>query len=64
MDRGRSSREVAAGTGLMPCAEMADLQAGRHRRRFKRELLDYASDVMELMTKLRADWGVVYPEEE
>ena len=24
----------------------------------------YASDVMELMTKLRADWGVVYPEEE
>ena len=30
----------------------------------KRELLDYASDVMGLMTKLRADWGVVYPEEE
>ena len=30
----------------------------------KCELLGYASDVMELMTKLRADWGVVYPEEE
>ena len=29
----------------------------------KRALLGYASDVMELMTRLRADWGVVYPEE-
>ena len=26
-------------------------------------LIDYASDVMGLMTRLRADWGVVYPEE-
>lgn len=26
-------------------------------------LIDTASDVMDLMTRLRADWGVTYPEE-
>jgi|GEM_PF-6098703 len=26
-------------------------------------LIDYAADVMALMDRLRADWGVVYPEE-
>ena len=29
----------------------------------KRALLGYASDVMELMTALRRDCGVTYPEE-
>ena len=29
----------------------------------KRALLGYASDVMELMTALRRDRGVTYPEE-
>ena len=26
--------------------------------------LNYGRDVMELMTQLRKDWGLVYPEEE
>ncbi len=30
----------------------------------KRELIELSADVMETMTKLRSDWGVVYPEEE
>ncbi|MEO2501004.1 gfo/Idh/MocA family oxidoreductase, partial [Collinsella aerofaciens] len=46
------------------CYEMADLEKAVAGDDSKRELLGYASDVMELMTKLRADWGVVYPEEE
>ena len=25
--------------------------------------LDYSTDVMEIMTELRRDWGLVYPEE-
>ena len=57
--------EVAAGTEAYAlCYEMADLEQAVAGDDSKRELLDYASDVMELMTKLRADWGVVYPEEE
>ena len=45
------------------CYEAADLEAAVAGDAEKRVLLDYASDVMELMTRLRADWGVVYPEE-
>lgn len=45
------------------CYEMADLEAAVAGSAEKRVLLDYASDVMELMTQLRANWGVVYPEE-
>ena len=57
--------EVHAGTEAYAlCYEMADLEKAVAGDDSKRELLDYASDVMELMTKLRADWGVVYPEEE
>ena len=57
--------EVHAGTEAYAlCYEMADLERAVAGDDSKRELLDYASDVMELMTKLRADWGVVYPEEE
>ena len=57
--------EVHTGTEAYAlCYEMADLEKAVAGDDSKRELLDYASDVMELMTKLRADWGVVYPEEE
>ena len=45
------------------CYEMADLEAAAAGDADKLVLLGYASDVMELMTRLRADWGVVYPEE-
>ena len=57
--------EVHAGTEAYAlCYEMADLEKAVAGDDSKCELLGYASDVMELMTKLRADWGVVYPEEE
>ena len=57
--------EVHAGTEAYAlCYEMADLEKAVAGDDSKRELLGYASDVMDLMTKLRADWGVVYPEEE
>ena len=46
------------------CYEMADLEAAVAGNESKRALLDIAADVMETMTRLRADWGVVYPEEE
>ena len=59
------AEHVLAGTEAYAlCYEMADLEKAVAGDDSKRELLDYASDVMELMTKLRADWGVVYPEEE
>ena len=57
--------EISAGVEAYAlCYEMADLEAAVAGDEAKSALLDYASDVMELMTKLRADWGVVYPEEE
>ena len=46
------------------CYEMADLEAAAAGDERAAGLIDVASDVMELMTRLRADWGVVYPEEE
>lgn len=46
------------------CYEMADLEKAVAGDASKAALIDTASDVMEIMTKLRADWGVVYPEEE
>ncbi len=57
--------EIAAGTeGYALCYEIADLERAVAGDAEAAELIDYAADVMELMTKLRADWGVVYPEEE
>lgn len=46
------------------CYEAADLERAIAGDLSKLKLIDYASDVMETMTRLRADWGVVYPEEE
>lgn len=59
-----SREEVNAGTeGYALCYEMADLEravAGDERAAL---LIDYAADVMDLMTNLRREWGVTYPEE-
>ena len=56
--------EVRCGEeGYALCYEVADLEAAAAGDRDKAKLLDYAADVMEIMTRLRADWGVVYPEE-
>lgn len=57
--------EVQAGMEAYAlCYEMADLEAAVAGDAEKTGLLNIAADVMELMTCLRADWGVVYPEEE
>ena len=43
--------------------EVLDMEAavsGRENHLY----LNYSRDVMELMTQLRKDWGLVYPEEE
>ncbi|MBM6774873.1 Gfo/Idh/MocA family protein [Olsenella profusa] len=56
--------EVRAGEeGYALCYEMADLEAAVAGDESKRALIGYVSDVMELMTRLRVDWGVTYPEE-
>ena len=56
--------EVSAGVEAYAlCYEMADLEKAVAGDDEKATLIDIAADVMEIMTKLRADWGVVYPEE-
>ena len=56
--------EVHAGVEAYAlCYEMADLEKAVAGDDEKAALIDIAADVMEIMTKLRADWGVVYPEE-
>ena len=55
---------VSAGTeGYALCYEMADLERAVAGDEAAARLIDTAADVMELMTRLRADWGVTYPEE-
>ncbi len=49
--------------GYALCYEMADLEKAVAGDTKKQGLLDYAADVMELMDRLRHEWGVVYPEE-
>lgn len=57
--------EVTAGVEAYAlCYEIADLEKAVTGDESKLKLIDYASDVMETMTRLRRDWGVVYPEEE
>lgn len=43
--------------------EIADLERAVAGDKDAAHLIDYASDVMELMTNLRREWGVTYPEE-
>ena len=61
---GRRETVASGASGYALCYEMADLEAAVAGDDQKRALLDYASDVMELMTALRRAWGVTYPEEE
>jgi hypothetical protein len=56
--------EVRAGVeGYALCYELADLESAVAGDASKAALLGYASDVMDVMTKVRRSWGVVYPEE-
>ena len=55
---------VEAGVeGYALAYEVADLEAAVAGDDAKRALIDYAADVMALMTRLRYAWGVYYPEE-
>lgn len=45
------------------CYEMADLERAAAGDAAAAGLIDTASDVMDLMTRLRREWGVTYPEE-
>lgn len=57
--------EIVAGTeGYALCYEMADLERAVAGDAQAAALIDYAADVMDLMTQLRSEWGVIYPEEE
>ena len=61
---GRREQVEAGIEAYALCYEMADLEAAVAGDSSRQQLIDYAADVMDIMTKLRADWGVVYPEEE
>ena len=56
--------EVRAGrSGYALCYEIADLEHAVAGDARAAGLIDYAADVMQIMTRLRREWGVVYPEE-
>lgn len=56
--------DVTAGEEAYALAyEVADLEAAVAGDASKAWLLEYAADVMDIMTRLRYDWGVYYPEE-
>ena len=56
--------EVRAGrSGYALCYEIADLERAVAGDARAAGLIDYAADVMQIMTRLRREWGVVYPEE-
>lgn len=57
--------EVHAGTQAYALAyEVADLEAAVAGDETERAWIGYAADVMDIMTRLRREWGVWYPEEE
>lgn len=60
---GRREDVRAGEEGYALAYEVADLEAAVAGDEEKLGLLDIAADVMEIMTKLRYDWGVYYPEE-
>ena len=56
--------EVRAGEEAYAlCYEMADLERAAAGDEAAAGLIDVAADVMDLMTRLRREWGVTYPEE-
>lgn len=60
---GRRETVRAGVEGYALCYEMADLERAVAGDAAAAGLIDTAADVMRLMTDLRAQWGVVYPEE-
>ena len=46
------------------CYEAADLEKAVAGDEVEQAIIEYSTDVMALMTQLRRDWGIRYPEEE
>lgn len=58
-------REITAGASADAlCYELTDMERAVLRADGGEMKLAYTKDVMDIMTKLRADWGLRYPEEE
>lgn len=62
-DSGRVEHVDAGSEAYALAYEMADLERAAAGDKDAQQLIEVASDVMDLMTQLRAEWGVVYPEE-
>lgn len=60
---GRREEVHAGEEAYALCYEMADLERAAAGDAAAAGLIDTASDVMDLMTRLRREWGVTYPEE-
>lgn len=58
------TEEVRAGEEAYAlCYEVADLERAVAGDEVERNMIAYSSDVMRLMTDLRRQWGITYPEE-
>lgn len=61
---GRQEEVQAGNMAYALCYEMADLERAVAGDQTERAMIAYSLDVMALMTKLRYQWGIRYPEEE
>lgn len=61
---GRHEKVSAGEEGYALCYEAADLERAVAKDQEAQGLLAYAADVMDIMTRTRRSWGVIYPEEE
>lgn len=59
----RREEIIAGDTAEALCYEVQDMEAAVSGERNEMHL-DYTIDVMDIMTKIRNDWGMKYPEEE
>lgn len=62
-DDGRRETVEAGEEGYALAYEVADLERAVAGDARAAGLIDIASDVMDIMTRLRRDWGIYYPEE-
>lgn len=62
-DDGRREVVRAGREAYALCYETADLERAVAGDEVERNMIAYAADVMELMTALRRQWGISYPEE-
>lgn len=60
---GRREIVRAGHMGYALCYEVADLEKAVAGDPTEQAMIAYTSDVMELMTKLHHDWGIIYPQE-